>query len=69
MKEIQIVNTLRTQEYKYSVSGESVNKFKSFKGEDLAPQQRLERLEKRLNTVLYIALLLSVAIIALLLNR
>ncbi|MEX6277108.1 TetR family transcriptional regulator [Providencia hangzhouensis] len=63
------MNTLRTQQHKYSVSGESVNQFKSYKGKDLTPQQRFERMEKKFNTVVYLALALGVAVFVLLLNR
>lgn len=69
MKKAQIINALQTQQYKYSVSGDSVTQFKSYKGKELTPQQRLERMEKRFDLVIYLVLILGVTIIALLLNR
>lgn len=69
MKKVQIVNTLQTQQYKYSVSGDSVTQFKSYKSKELTPQQRLERMEKRFNLVIYLVLALGITLVALLLNR
>ena len=69
MKETQAINVLRIQEHKYSVSGDSVTQFKSYKGKELTPQQRLERMEKRFNLVIYLVLALGITLVALLLNR
>lgn len=56
------MNTLNSQQFKYSLSGESVNKFRTGTMKELTPQQRLERLEKKFNTVVYFALALLVAL-------
>ena len=69
MKETQAINVLRIQEHKYSVSGDSVTQFKSYKSKELTPQQRLERMETRFNLVVYLALAFGITIITLLLNR
>ena len=69
MKETQTINTLRTQQYKYSVTGESVNEFKSYKRDDLTPKERIERMEKNFNALVYFAVALGVAVVTLLITR
>lgn len=56
------MNTLRTAQTKYKLTGDDVNQFKSYKGKELTPQQRIEQLEKKFNTVVYFALALLVAL-------
>lgn len=52
------MNTLHSQQFKHSLSGESVTKFRSHSVKDLTPQQRLEKLEKKFDIVVYFALAL-----------
>lgn len=56
------MNTLNSQQFKYSLSGESVTKFRASTMKELTPQQRLERLEKKFDAVVYFALALLVAL-------
>ena len=56
------MNTLHNQQFKHALSGESVNQFRTSTMKELTPQQRLERLEKKFNTVVYFALALLVVL-------
>lgn len=56
------MNTLNSQQFKHILNGDSVKNYRSNYLQDLTPQQRLEKLEKKFNTVVYFALALLVAL-------
>lgn len=56
------MNTLNSQQFKHILNGDSVKNYRSNSLQDLTPQQRLEKLEKKFNTVVYFALALLVAL-------
>ncbi|MEY0876738.1 hypothetical protein [Providencia manganoxydans] len=63
------MNTLHTQQYKHTLSGESVNQFRANKMKEPTQQQRIEQLEKKFNTVVYFSLVLGIALFIALVTR
>ncbi|WP_272654038.1 hypothetical protein [Providencia sp. PROV091] len=56
------MNTLNSQQFKHILNGDSVKNYRSNSIQDLTPQQRLEKLEKKFDIVVYFALALLVAL-------
>lgn len=63
------MNTLHTQQYKHTLSGESVNQYHTDRMKEPTQQQRIERLEKKINTVVYALLALGIALFIALVTR
>nr|ELR5257629.1 hypothetical protein [Providencia rettgeri] len=56
------MKTVQSMQFKHILNGDSVKNYRSNSIQDLTPQQRLEKLEKKFNTVVYFALALLVAL-------
>ncbi|MEQ4640024.1 hypothetical protein ABN072_01935 [Providencia rettgeri] len=56
------MKTIQSMQFKHILNGDSVKNYRSNSIQDLTPQQRLEKLEKKFNTVVYFALALLVAL-------
>ncbi|MCW2257116.1 hypothetical protein M2263_003207 [Providencia alcalifaciens] len=56
------MKTIQSQQFKHILNGDSVKNYRSNSIQDLTPQQRLAKLEKKFNTVVYFALALLVAL-------
>ncbi|WP_353242282.1 hypothetical protein [Providencia sp.] len=56
------MKTIQSMQFKHILNGDSVKNYRPNSIQDLTPQQRLEKLEKKFNTVVYFALALLVAL-------
>lgn len=63
------MKTIQSQQFKHILDGDSVKNYRSNQIQDLTPQQRLAKLEKKFNTVVYFALALGVALVITLLSK